>query len=39
MRLGSGTCSPPARIGSPFQVLVTTDCLNYSNWHVVYSQR
>ncbi len=39
MRLGSGTCSPPAPTDPPFELLITTDCLNYSNWHVVHSQR
>ncbi|CAF4678933.1 unnamed protein product [Rotaria sp. Silwood1] len=39
MRLGSGTCSPPAPTDPPFQLLITTDCLNYSNWLVVYSQQ
>ncbi|CAF3387291.1 unnamed protein product [Rotaria sp. Silwood1] len=39
MRLGSGTCPPPAPTDPPFQLLITTDCLNYSNWLVVYSQQ
>jgi hypothetical protein len=39
LRLGSGTCPPPASTDPPFQVLITTDCLNYSNWQVIYSHR
>ncbi|CAF4418864.1 unnamed protein product, partial [Rotaria sp. Silwood2] len=39
MRLGSGTCPPPAPTDPPFQLLITTDCFNYSNWLLVYSQQ
>ncbi|CAF1574185.1 unnamed protein product [Rotaria magnacalcarata] len=39
MRLGSGTCPPPAPTDPPFQLLITTDCLNYSNWLLAYSQQ
>ncbi|CAF0744576.1 unnamed protein product [Adineta steineri] len=39
IRLGSGTCPPPAPTDSPIQLLITTDCLNYTKWHMIYSQR
>ena len=39
MRLGSGTCPPPAPMDPPFQLLITSDCVNYTNWRSVYSQK
>ncbi|CAF0939143.1 unnamed protein product [Adineta ricciae] len=39
MRVGSGTCPPPGPTDPPLQLLITTDCLNYTDWNVVYSQR
>lgn len=39
MRVGSGTCPPPAPMDPPLQLSVTNDCVNYTHWRVIHSQK
>lgn len=39
IRIGSGTCTPPAPTDPPFQLFVTDDCISYKNWRSIYSQK